>query len=30
VLLVVRMDENRVDDVSYQEDGTAVDEDAQL
>jgi hypothetical protein len=30
VLLVVRMDENRVDDVSYQEDGSATDEVAQL
>jgi hypothetical protein len=30
VLLTVRMDENRVDDVSYQEDGSATDEVAQL
>jgi hypothetical protein len=30
VLLAVRIDENRVDDVSYQEDGSVVDEDVQL
>ena len=30
MLLTVRMDENRVDDVSYQEDGSAADEVAQL